>query len=42
MEAFLPVSILVGILGFAVAIFTYFYIKSLPAGEGKMLEYAAQ
>jgi hypothetical protein len=41
MEAFLPVSIiLVGILGFAVAILTYFYIKSLPAGEGKMLEYA--
>ncbi|MFZ8826029.1 MAG: sodium-translocating pyrophosphatase [Candidatus Caldipriscus sp.] len=40
MEAFLFVSILVGILGFTVAIFTYFYIKSLPAGEGKMLEYA--
>ncbi len=40
MEAFLFVSLAVGFIGFVVAIFTYFYIKSLPAGEGKMLEYA--
>ncbi len=40
MEAFLFVSLAVGFIGFVVAILTYFYIKSLPAGEGKMLEYA--
>ncbi len=39
--AILLVSAGLGALGFLVAILTYFYIKSLPAGEGRMLEYAA-
>jgi len=33
-------AIALGILGFVAAILTYFYIKSLPAGEGRMVEYA--
>ncbi|MEO0207663.1 MAG: sodium-translocating pyrophosphatase [candidate division WOR-3 bacterium] len=39
--AILIISAGLGAVGFLVAILTYFYIKSLPAGEGRMLEYAA-
>jgi len=41
MESLLFVSLAIGIIGFFAATLTYFYIKSLPAGEGKMLEYAS-
>ncbi len=36
----LLVSLVLGVIGFLVAMLTYFYIKSLSAGEGRMLEYA--
>ncbi len=41
MENFLVVvAAFIGLLGFAGALITYLYIKSLKAGEGKMLDYA--
>ncbi|NPB02993.1 MAG: sodium-translocating pyrophosphatase [Thermotogae bacterium] len=40
-ETLLLSAIALGVLGFVAALITYFYIKSLPGGEGKMVEYAA-
>ncbi len=40
-ETLLLSAMALGLLGFLAAIATYFYIKSLPGGEGKMVEYAA-
>ncbi len=40
-ETLLLSAVALGVLGFLAAIATYYYIGSLPGGEGKMVEYAA-